>query len=392
MEVVRLREKLKKNLSIGIAVIICVIFAMVLSIFISPMKDASYDLSLMNQEAHFVAETETFDDKGWTVYTQEGDTVTLLTHAGGGSYTGIALGQTFYFSRVMEEDLDSPTLQIGTSERQFVVFLDDEVIYTDCPELDNRIGYLQLPMNDHGREDPIIITLPQNYQGKTLTIAQSTPPYSETSSVKAYPCSVRLYCGYSYESGLIAESFSTAIIAAVMFAVGVSLLVFFVRSGKIESLCMALAAFLWMTIQLIDTSFFYHYFGDYAPNGIKSCCFFAMLALLVFLIRKAGKFRKLLWTPAALYVLSLIANFICVLHASNAIKPVLLFLSGPLTEWITMVSFAVILVLGMAVWKKESRFYQLFSPLSILGIAAYLDIHGVYENAGGIRSVFPCGF
>ena len=385
-------EKLKKNLSVSIAVVTCIIFAMVLSIFISPMKEASYDLSLMNQEAHFVEETETFDDKGWTVYTQEGDTVTRLTHTAGGSYTGIELGQTFYFSRVMEEDLDSPTLQIGTSERQYVVFLDDEVIYTDCPELDNRIGHLRLPMNAYVREDPIIITLPQNYQGKTLTIAQSTPPYSETSSVKAYPCSVRLYCGYSYESGLIAESFSTAIIAAVMFAVGVSLLVFFVRSGKIESLCMALAAFLWMTIQLIDTSFFYHYFGDYAPNGIKSCCFFAMLALLVFLIRKAGKFRKLLWTPAALYVLSLIANFICVLHASNAIKPVLLFLSGPLTEWITMVSFAVILVLGMAVWKKESRFYQLFSPLSILGIAAYLDIHGVYENAGGIRSVFPCGF
>lgn len=186
MGVKRLREKLKKNLSISIAVIICITFAMLLSIFISPMKDASYDLSLINQEADFVTESETFDDKGWTVYTQEGDTVTLLTHAGGGSYSGIELGQTFYFSRVMEKDLDSPTLQIGTSERQFVVFLDDEVIYTDCPELDNRVGCLQLPMNDYVRENPISITLPQNYQGKTLTIAQSTPPYSETPSVRAY--------------------------------------------------------------------------------------------------------------------------------------------------------------------------------------------------------------
>lgn len=310
-----MREKLKKNLGISIAVIICIIFTMVLSIFISPMKDASYDLSLISQDAHIVTEAETFDDKGWTVYTQEGDTVTLLTHAGGGSYSGIELGQTFYFSRVMEEDLDSPTLQIGTSERQYVVFLDDEVIYTDCPALDNRIGHLQIPMNDYVREDPITITLPQNYQGKTLTIAQSTPPYSETSKVRAYPCSVSLYCGYSYESGLIAESFSTAIAAAVMFAVGVSLLVFFVRSGKVERLCMALVAFLWMTIQVIDTSFFTNYFGDFTPNGITMCRFFAVLALLVFLIQKSGKYRKMLWTLMGLYVASLVAYFVWLIFA-----------------------------------------------------------------------------
>lgn len=218
---------------------------------------------------------------------------------------------------------------------------------------------------------PVTSAPPLHTAGQTDPSAQSTPPYSETSRVRVYPCSVRLYCGYSYESGLIAESFSTAITAAVMFAAGVSLLVFFVRSGKMERLCMALVAFLWMTIQVIDTSFFNNYFGDFTPNGITMCRFFAVLALLVFLIQKSRKYRKMLWTLVGLYIASLATYFIWLILAPNSIGALSRLLRGQLTEWIIMVSFAVILVLGMTVWKKESHFYRLFSPLSILGIAGY---------------------
>ena len=56
------------------------------------------------------------------------------------------LGQTFYFSRVLSEELDSPTLRLDTGNSAVSVFLDGAVLYTDCPELDNCIGYLRLPM------------------------------------------------------------------------------------------------------------------------------------------------------------------------------------------------------------------------------------------------------
>ena len=54
-------------------------------------------------------------------------------------------GQTFYFSRVLTENLDSPILRLETADRTFAVFLDGALLYTDCPELDNRIGCLRLP-------------------------------------------------------------------------------------------------------------------------------------------------------------------------------------------------------------------------------------------------------
>ncbi|NBI69428.1 hypothetical protein D1646_22235, partial [Pseudoflavonifractor sp. 60] len=41
-----------------------------------------------------------------------------------------------------------------------------------------------------------------------------------------WPCGVTLYCGYAYESALIAQSFQTAVPAALAFAAGTLLLVF----------------------------------------------------------------------------------------------------------------------------------------------------------------------
>lgn len=119
--------------------------------------------------------------------------------------------------------MDSPTLRLDATISSVAVFLDGALIYTDCPELDHRIGNLCLPMLDWVREEPVLVTLPQNYAGKTLTIAQSTDPYGgelQKPSMTVWPCSVTLYCGYAYESALVAESFQTAVPAALAFAAG----------------------------------------------------------------------------------------------------------------------------------------------------------------------------
>ena len=235
-------KKLHKVLPVILALILCLLFGAILTVYTVPMKDVSLNLSLGMEEGFLVSET--YDDKGWTVYTQNGDTRTELEPDGLGGYLGIELGQTFYFSRVLEEDLDSPTLQIAPVNRNFSVWLDDVLIYTDCPELDNRIGFLSLPMGEWDRSDLITISLPLNYRGKTLTIAQSFPDYTEGGSVKAYPTSVVLYCGYSYESGLIAESFRTAVLMTASFALGVMLLLSFLLLRDVSMLFLSLSAFL----------------------------------------------------------------------------------------------------------------------------------------------------
>lgn len=159
-----------------LTVTLCIAFGALLLACMRPMEDRAYDLSL-TWAGESMPEGWVYDQKGWTVFTQEGDTVTELAPDGQGGFDGLdELGQTVYFSRVLSEEVDNPALRLDTGDSAVTFFLDGAVLYTDCPELAGRIGALRLPMLVWHREEPVLVTLPQNYQGKTLTIAQSTNP------------------------------------------------------------------------------------------------------------------------------------------------------------------------------------------------------------------------
>ena len=120
------------------------------------MEDQVYDLSL-TWEGEAVPDGWVYDQKGWTVFLQEGETVTELAPDGFGGFSGpVEPGQTFCFSRVMDEELDAPTLRLGRANRTFAVFLDGDLLYTDCPELTGGIGALRLPVLEWYEEEPLL--------------------------------------------------------------------------------------------------------------------------------------------------------------------------------------------------------------------------------------------
>ncbi|WP_160638519.1 hypothetical protein, partial [Pseudoflavonifractor sp. 60] len=160
---------MKKWTRLGAAVLtltLCLVFGILLLNCMKPMEDRVYDLSL-GWATEAMPEGWVYDQKGWTVFTQRGDAVTELAPDGFGGFDRLGeLGQTFYFSRVLSEEVDGPTLRLDAAISSVAVFLDGALIYTDCPELDHRIGDLRLPMLDWVREEPVLVTLPQSYQGK----------------------------------------------------------------------------------------------------------------------------------------------------------------------------------------------------------------------------------
>lgn len=366
-----MRSKLIRNGPLLIALILAVLCASVFMIYLNPMEDASFDLSLGLQEDGLVVDPEQFDNKGWTVYTQEGEVKTELTPNGYDGYTGLELGQTFYFSRVLNEELDNPTLSIDPVEWNFSVWLDDELIYTDCPELDNRIGYVQLPMNDWYRENLIIITLPADYHEKTLTIAQSFPDWAETGTVMAWPAVVRLYCGYANESSLISETFQIALLAMLLLVLTLILLFFFVRRRDPGILCLAMVAFLRMIQYLMGTSFYSKY-AVFEVNSLGELSrLLSTLALLCFLTLRGGKHKKWLWLPVGGYALSIAGHLViqlafpyfATLHSVSGI------LANFVPYWLAFTSLIALLVMGTVRWRKERRFYRIFIPLAYIGIA-----------------------
>ena len=174
-----------------------------------PMEDVAYDFSLA-WAGEAMPENWVYDQKGWSVFTlEDGERNELTANAFGGFSGDAEPGGVFYFSRVLSEAVDAPTLQIDASERAIAVFLDGKCLYSDGA-MDAVIGEVELAELGWKRGAPLLVPLPGDYLGKELTIAQSAGA-TEGAPSTIYPCAVSLTCGYAYESGLIAESFGTAI-------------------------------------------------------------------------------------------------------------------------------------------------------------------------------------
>ncbi len=357
-----MNPKIKRFLLRFLSTFLCAVFGLILLCYTVPMQDTSLDLGLVPIEG---VVPESFDNNSWTVFVQEGETAVPLESNGMGSFTGLELGQTFYFSRVMVEDLDSPTLQLGAADRNFSVFLDGELIYTDCPELDNRIGFLRLPMRERDRSEPLTIALPSNYAGKTLTIAQSFPEYSETPTIRAVPCDVRLYCGYAYESGLISQSFQIAFACLLLFALGVFLLISFIRGGDWDVFCIALMTFLLMTKLLISADFFGKYFGVNMTRYTALVRPMVAGTLLLVLTLRGSKGKKVMLGMTAVYGVSLLVAFVLTFRYERFTNPALVFLTISLPEWVAALGLVAVLIMGFLYWRKESRYYRLFTPMAL---------------------------
>lgn len=339
------------------------------------MEDSFYNLSL-GFEGEAMSEDWVYDQKGWTVFIQEGDERTPLIADQFGGFTGLKeSGQTFYFSRKMTETLDSPTLRLDVANRTIAVFLDGELLYTDCPDLDNRIGYLTLPMLDWDRTEPVVISLPLDYTGKTLTVAQSTglgekQEMAEDSTV--WPCSINLYCGYSYESNLISESFQIAIPAAFCFGGGILLLSAFLWklfSGKRNwnLLFLALTTFLWSSYQISSSSFVGAYFGILPIDMATLSRLLSLTVLLLFFTSCLTGIRRLF-----LGFLSTIQGICVLIYVILDVNEKIVFSWNTLPEWIGFIGLISVLGSMAWEWRKKKRFPHLFCLFVCLGFVALI--------------------
>lgn len=371
-----MKGNVNRILAVAACLLLCAVFTAILLAYTRPLDDHIYDLSL-TWEGEAVPDDWIYDQKGWTVFTQEKDTVTELVPDGYGGFSGLSYpGQTFYFSRTLTENLDAPTLRLGASNRSVAVYLDGELIYSDCFGLECKIGCICLPMQDWDRTEPVVVTLPTDYRGKTLTVAQSTSPYGselQDDTLRVWPCSVILYCGYAYESSLISESFRTALPAAGLFLTGVFLMVFFVwlvfqGRADIALLCAAMTAFLWMTSRMALASFAYNFFGPLPLDVVLLCRDISRTALLAFLAsRCSGKRRVVLGILTALQMALSVLYVVCQLMG---------WYIPNLSVWLDsfgVLSLLAALALGLLEWRREdSFFYCLFCSVTAAGILIYI--------------------
>lgn len=227
-------------------------------------------------------------------------------------------------------------------------------------------------MLDWDRIETIVLSLPPDYQGKTLTVAQATRlgerQESEADTV-VWPCSVQLYCGYSYESGLISESFQTAIPATLCFGAGVLLLSAFLRqlfSGKPDYGLpfLALTTFLWSARQIAMSGFTYHYFGNLPVDVADLLRLCSLMVLLLFLTSRLTGKRRIFF--AALTVLQGILTLPAAVPDINSRVG---FIWQSIPEQIGFYALTGVLVCIGWEWKRKHLFSRFFCPALLAGLA-----------------------
>ena len=364
----------KLLLAVCLSILLGIPSAMSVFYYTKPMEDASYDLSLIPQDGQ-----EWEGNKGWTVYTNEAGKITELTPDGAGGYLGVDHpGQTFYYSRTLAEELDSPTLQVGSVNQTFSIFVGDMLIYTDDPQQDNRIGYVTLSNLEWDRLETITVTLPPDYLGQTLTIAQSSPVYSEVQNdeLKVWPCNVKLYCGYAYESSLIAASAKTMLPTVLLFALELFLLGFFIWNAfcghfSLKIPIFALAIFFQICSVLSRADFFFQYFG--LPSVDLVWMFFDLSVgmLLLFLSLFAKRIRPLYLSCATFQCT---ATLLCIATQTKkfvAYSDLYVFFLY-LPQYVGFFALLAALTGVFWLWKKGYRFFRHLAQTSLILAGAYV--------------------
>lgn len=242
--------------------------------------------------------------------------------------------------------------------------------------MENKVGAMQLPMQPEDRTESLRISLPPDYNGKTLTIAQSTPGLENSEKPgyfeeKAFLCPVTLFCGYSYESSIVAESFQTAYPATAFAVLAGATLFLFVYQAWHEKLdpaflCLALFLILLALQQLFSASFVNRYFPFFSQDpvyfldGSEWMRYLTAIPLLWFLAIRAQGLRRFFCIAAVLQMALAAAWTLAQLHI---LFPIL----GGYERWNLLLLLASI-GLCLAEWRRGNPFFTQFCK-GILGAA-----------------------
>ena len=185
-----------------------------------------------------------------------------------------------------------------------------------------------------------------------------------------------LYCGYAYESGLIAASTQTMLPAALLFALEIFILILFLLNVFKGSFLLKLPVFaLTILLQICSilcrTDFFMRYWGKIPDFDISLLLFFLSIgALLLFLALYASRVRILFLLLFILQWGAACFSAIVQINRQSYGNFYMFLVDLPRITGF----FALLLTMAAALflWKRGSRFFSIWSKTALLLMACGL--------------------
>lgn len=130
--------------------------------------------------------------------------------------------RTYYMSRTLTQEMrDSRyTLLNISNNRPAAVFLDGELLYTNCPEVKPKLDDTVFPEEFNGfemRGENSYVTLPENYAGRRLTIATEHFDRQSLPAVIMSSLTIGWYIHGADANSMFFPAVSFAVIAVILF-------------------------------------------------------------------------------------------------------------------------------------------------------------------------------
>ena len=326
--------------------------------------------------------TPTFEDaRGWDIYqivngTKVSANVQELFDSD---------GETFYLSKTMDKELEQDGYTImeldGTSWQESV-FLDDQLLYTVDPNVDNRIGHVVFPKEYKGLQgvgEYVRFTLPSGYGGKTLTIAVAA---NGPSDLRGLPM-VRMSSENIQTVQQVSDTNRVAMPATVYMTVALILLGLFFYNWfhgqkSYSVLLLTISALLLALRELLNFEFYIttQFSIDFLPADLLIPLAFGFP--MVYVCTQMKRWRK--WY-APFIGIPLLISIACHLLARIQMFSCIAAYPYDALLYISLLALGVFAVLE---WKDGNRVFRLFTPMfyACIGVIALMALWYVVTGQG----------
>lgn len=317
--------------------------------------------------------TPVFDDnKGWDIYIIEEN----------GTRRDISVqelydssGETIYLSRVLDKKLETDgytILELDSFTWQESVFLDNKLLYTVNPDLDNRIGYIEFPKEYSGLQgtgEYIRLSLPPDYGSKTLTIAIA---FNHLADYRGLPM-IRMSNEKIQTQIFINDANLLSIPATVYMIIAILLLGLFFYNWyygqkNYSILLLVFTALVQSLRNLLNFNFYFNsnFSLNFIPAEILIPLSLAMPLLYMFMQMKRW---KKWYAPFIIGPLIITLAF----HIMTRF-PMFFFISAYPYDVLLYISLLALLVFSILEWRDKNTVYRLFLPAVITIIISIILI------------------
>lgn len=159
------------------------------------------------------------DANGWEIYVIDDGQRAAITP---GELMDIDLDRTYYLSRVLTQDMRDGgyTLLTVNNYRPAAIFLDGELIYTNCSDITPKLDQTVFPKEFNGydiRGEQSCCVLPENYAGKRITIASKHGEYASMPMIIMSSLTADRAVYIADASGILFPAVCFAVTALILF-------------------------------------------------------------------------------------------------------------------------------------------------------------------------------